>query len=192
MISFEQQVMEYLINNDFEFVDNTTSPDMPDFSITFQSGLFQLEVKEKRQEVKLSNWPTVEISKDNIVIVDELTARRLMAWSPNAGVLFRDNLQQRYIFIDVVKLWLMPRKRANRKISDNSDSYKGKWILNGINGVVTKSLHTAMRAIMDYAERAPVALEQSRCLGTFAGEDVPVGGEVRTAMMKEYDYRSTR
>jgi len=194
MISLEQQVKQWLSNNDVPYFDNTGSPDMPDFTINFPGSAydFMLEVKEKRQPVKISNWPRVDTRDEDILILDELTARRLMQWSPSAGVLFRDNITKRFVFMDVSRLWLMPRTRVNRRMSEDSEIFKGKWMLNSVNGVVTKSLDVVMRAVREYGARCGWIADQSQCLNTFAGETVQVGGEVRTKRMKEYDYNATR
>jgi len=193
-ISLEHEVREFLRNHKYRFTDNSESPIRPDFEVEFpgSSNLFYLELKEKRRPIRIKNWPMVEIPEGDLVIVDELAARRLMRYAPNSGILFRDNISQRYIFMDVIRLWLMPRRRVNRRVTDDGSLLKGKWLLNTLDGVVTKSMATVFHVIEEYSQGCEKVVENKPCLGRFVGEEVPFGGEVRTRKMKEYDYRATR
>ncbi len=194
MLSFEQEVREFLDNSTVEYVDNSGEPDMPDFAMKFPGtyNYFYLEVKEKRQHVKTSNWPQVEFPEEDLVLIDELSARRLMRYAPNSGIMIRDNLQLRYIFIDVTRLWLMPRIRVNRPMSASRETYKGKWMINLRNGVVAHALKTAMTAVQSRSQDMYRTAAFTQCVGRFIGEEIPVGGEVRQQWMKEYDYWATR
>lgn len=191
MKSLESEVRDLLTARGVEFCDKTDSSSSPDFTIIINNTPVALELKEKRQRIKLSNWPATSIPEKHLFLVDELTARKLLVPAPYAGIIVRDNIVGAYIFINVIDLWTMPRIRVNRVVSEGG-YLKGKWMLDQRNGVVCKDLLTAMQALQKYAHSIDDFSMSSECVGTFVGEYVQSGGEIRQLWQKQYDYGATR
>lgn len=190
--SLESDVHHYLWRNKIAFTDNRKSLTEADFILHFRRADFHLEVKEKRQHVKLSNWPETNIKEEHLFILDELTAKRLMSHVPYAGVLIRDNLTGIYSFLDVLGLWLMPKIRANRVLNDQGQM-KGKWMLDQRNGLRGTDLQLIFPQIFEWAvEEAPSLVERTACYGVFSNEQVPNAGEYRTKEQRQHDYAETR
>ena len=57
---------------------------------------FAFDVKEKRQPYRLDNWKTI-IPEPHFFILDDLACRKILLYSPNAGLLVRDTPQQRWL-----------------------------------------------------------------------------------------------
>lgn len=180
----------FLQTNGIQFEDNRNANNRPDFVLWLADKPFWLEVKEKRQPIKLSNWPTVDIPEQNLFLIDELTARRMFSYGHAGGIILRDNLNKLYVFINTLNLWTQPRLRVNRQV--NPTHLKGKWMLDMRNNVRAKSLSIVMRSVYEYASKLEAIATSSWCYGRYVGEEVPIGGELRTKAMKDYDYERTR
>lgn len=191
IISLEQEVRDFLSSHSIAYQDFSDKPITPDFGIMYGDTPLWLEVKEKRQQINLNNWPkTPTTPEEYMFIIDELTARRLMLLAPMAGIVVRDNNTWRYVFINVLNLWTMPRLRVNRRT--NERHVKGKWIIDLRNGVICTTLVGALKAFYEYAHRSSSMYENTRCVGRFVGELVGEGGEFRTEQQRQYDLMMTR
>lgn len=190
IISLEQEVRDWFSGHKVDYMDYSDQPTTPDFGIISGNARLWLEVKEKRQRIRVENWPPVSTPQEYLFILDELTARRMMPLAPYAGIIVRDNTVWRYTFISILSIWLMPRVRVNRQTNDHHQ--KGKWMLDLRNGVVCNTLTGAMKAFYEYVNKADRVYELGRCAGRYVGESIPLGGEPRTDQMKQYDLMMTR
>jgi hypothetical protein len=191
---FEQEIKDYFTQNDINFIDESSSFDKLDFTIIDKKGqpAFHLDVKEKRQKYKLSNWPDFAPESD-LFILDDLAVRKSLGNAPKSGILIRDNLLVRYFFFSVVDLALMPRKRVNRPINRNQPDLKGKWLINLFNGKEAQSLDKAVSHIRDYLNNLnSVLFETLKCVGNYVNEDIGTGGQIRNPSHWETDILSTR
>lgn len=190
-MSLESTVRNFLSKNNIQYVDYSDSGDKPDFLIKLGNVDFYLEVKEKRQHTKMANWPNIGVRESDVFILDELTARRLLLYSPNAGVLVYSHPTKTLTFFDVLTLWLSPKRRVNRVINQYG-TMKGKWMMNMQNGQPCGSLTEAIRHIQNYTKHQHCWLDETACIGEYAGEIIPTGGEIRTRQQRAYDYSVTR
>lgn len=193
-ISMEQEIKSYFARMEIPFSDNSASYADPDFTILDQIGLplFRLDVKEKRQRYNMQNWPAFAPEAD-LLILDDLTVCKCLAYAPQSGLLVRDNLCQKYIFFSVIDLALMPRQRVNRPINRNQLERKGKWLINARNGKASQTLHHAIAHIWDYLNRLDTTLLTSTaCYGTYVDETIDSGGIVREPSHWDTDVQSTR
>lgn len=190
-MSLESSVRSFFDAKHIRYTDYSDSATMPDFLITINGVDFYLEVKEKRQHTKMSNWPDIGVNESDVFILDELTARRLMTYSPNAGVLVYSHPAKSLTFFDVLTLWLSPRRRVNRVINQYG-TMKGKWMLNLQNGQPCASLSEALKHIQTFVKHQNNWLSETACIGEYVGEVIPTGGELRTRQQRSYDYSVTR
>lgn len=193
LISLEQEVDNYLRSCGALFRNNADTDNI-DFTISVNekdiSRNYWLEVKEKRQQTNTSAWPNVNWSAHNIFIIDELAIRRLLTKAPNAGVLVRDAVKNRYYFSDITRLVLMPRMRVNRDVSNTCR--KGKWMLNlkDFSRLDLNDLYSVLESHLNYLK--PIYDQTTECFGNFESETIPTGGEPRSEAMRRYDYNATR
>jgi hypothetical protein len=191
--SVEQEIKAYLQHAGIPFTDHTTAYKQLDFTITFApEQLFYLEVKEKRQQYNPQNWPQAAPEAE-MFILDDLTVRKCLAYSPWSGVLVRDNLTCRYVFFSVVDLALMPKTRVNRAINRNQPANKGKWIINLRNGQAADQLADALAYAQHYLRGLPTTLfDVLECYGDYVDEDVERGGITRNPEHWQVDVQATR
>lgn len=187
------------MNNDFENLfentlrkmrlachNHTDSGHLPDFRIGQQ---LWVELKEKRQHINLRNWPIVNIPEDKLIILDELTVRKLTSIGVNSAVVFWDHTTDLYYAAMLFDILLQPRVRVNRPMETRSGNvvYKGKWMLNLLNWVVFDSIKDSVLFLLDAADNIHNHTGMISCYGDFAGEDVPVGGIIRTRELRSLD-----
>jgi hypothetical protein len=193
-ISMEQEIKNYFAEREIPFSDNSTSYADLDFTIMDESGLalFRLDVKEKRQRYNMQNWPAFAPEVD-LLILDDLTVRKCLAYAPQSGILVRDNLVQRYLFFSVIDLALMPRQRVNRLINRNRPQRKGKWLINARNGQIAPSLHRCMDHLQGYLDQldTPI-LTLTACYGSYVDETIDSAGIVRNPSHWNTDVQDTR
>jgi hypothetical protein len=192
-LSIEQELKRYLTGERIRFVDNTASYQQPDFALWWQDGsAFFLEVKEKRQSYNSRNWPAFAPEPD-LFILDDLTVRKCLAYSPRAGVLVRDNLRRQYHFFSVIDLALMPRCRVNRSINRTTPDQKGKWLINLQNGLAAPTLPAALDHVRRYVAALPeILFAHHPCYGDYVGEEIGSGGIPRSAGYWDADVQQTR
>jgi hypothetical protein len=165
-----------------------------DFTIIDINGqpAFHFDVKEKRQKYNLNNWPKFAPESD-LFILDDLAVRKCLAYGPKSGILIRDNIRKKYNFVSIVDLALMPRARVNRPIHRNQHEEKGKWLINLRNGKEFQLLDEAYNHFHLYLQELnSVLLDTISCYGNYIGEDIQVGGIVRTPSHWETDVKNTR
>lgn len=187
MQSFESEVKAYLDSFEIPYEDFGRSTSKPDL---FIDGKYWLELKEKRNPINPKNWPIMGDGK-NIVIIDELTVRRLTLFSPNVFVAFRDNPRGRLYIVQLFELLFMPRIRVNRPV-DGKEHLKGKWLLDVRNWHEVTGTHEMLK-FMESQDWMFVANRYSECFGgEFVGERIITTGNPRKQHYQNYDFLVTR
>jgi len=193
-VALEQEIEQYIRKHGFRYHDNRLSRRNLDFMIRFGDIWFHLEAKEKRQAIDTWHWPTVQgVKEQDLFIVDDLSARKILRRAPHSGLVVRDNLRNHYIFYDVVTLMLAPRLRVNRALNPEGTVLKGKWMLDQRNGLVCLNLDKVFEQIALYLQNQDqIFKDESACYGDFYGELIGVGGRERTEEEQKKDYEATR
>lgn len=194
-LSFEQEIKAYFIQHQIAFRDNSESFKKLDFSFGDKAAKkhFSFDVKEKRQHYTERNWPDTEIPESYLFILDDLAARKILAYSPNSGLVVRDNMSEQYIFFSVVDLFLMPKKRVNREIRKNIQGMKGKWMIDLRNGRRFGKLADVFAEIEAYLNsREDIFMRILECYGDYAGEEIRKGGIPRRPEHWSTDVKETR
>lgn len=192
-VSFEQEIRNYLLEQRWPFNDQTRAYHELDFTLLLPAGVrFHLEAKEKQKPYNPRSWPEFAPEPD-LFILDDLTVRKCLAFSPRAGVVVKDAPGKRYLFFSVVDLALMPRQRVNRAIEKNARELKGKWLIDLRNGNTAPGMHELMGFVDGYIDQLNTLLfEMHACYGDYAGENIGEGGVVRQPSHWDKDVRSTR
>lgn len=195
MKSFEQEIKEFLQLRQLHYRDNSSSFKRLDFSVQLDDKIiFYFDAKEKRQHYNLQNWdiPSKE-TEEHTFIMDDLAARKILAYAPYSGMIVRDNLRGGYFFFSVLDLFLMPKKRVNRPIHKEKHALKGKWIIDLRNGSRCESLNDCWQCILLYiSKREDLFLNILECLGHYSGEQIGQSGEVRRPEYWNTDVSNTR
>jgi len=157
--AFEQAVKAGLTALGWEFQDNTAEHDRPDLYIFRQVRdervRIALELKEKRQSYR-SRWAELSgVPEAGLLVLDEVAARKLLAYAPRAALLFWDETQtvRPYVLFTIVDLLCVPKVRVQRPIALNSPRLKAKWLLDRRHGRLLPDLGSAFAAIASYMER---------------------------------------
>jgi len=192
MEPLEAEVDDYLREQRVDFRNNTSSATKLDFTLYLHEGIrFYLEVKEKRQPTKMSQWPDIGIEEKHLFILDDLSARKILRQSPNSGVFIRNNVLGKYYFFDVVTLWSVPRVRVNRYLDREHTKAKGKWLLDLRNSHSGRNVGMLLPTIMRYLENQRYLFSDTACY-EYIGEEIGIGGEVRTKEHRRLDINATR
>lgn len=191
--SLEQEVKLFLSSRGVAFHDRSDSFKHPDFTILSHGvPYFYLEVKEKRQRYNMNHWPAY-VDEVNLFILDDLTVRKCLAYAPKSGILVRDNIHNRYTFLPIVDLALMPRLRVNRPIHQNAPALKGKWLINLNHGSNAESIEAVFPKIRQYVEASDrILFETIECYGHYEGEEISHAGITREPSHWDTDVESTR
>jgi hypothetical protein len=192
--SLEQEVRQLLAARRVQFEAYCDDFDRLDFCIDSpQRGRFCFDAKEKRQPVKMDNWPEAGIPQEHLFILDDLAARKALKFAPNSGLVVRDNIRGLYFFFSVVDLFLMPRRRVNRPIGSYDTKLKGKWLIDLRNGAQCASLLEVFERIAAYHDAQEEIFQNLlACYGDYHGEQVGRGGVTRQAEHWLRDRQSTR
>ena len=192
--SFEQELRQYFKYHKIDFNDNTASFKKLDFGFgdIRAKTYFTFDAKEKRQHYAMRNWPT-DIPEEHLFIMDDLGARKILAYAPNSGLVIRDNLRNIYFFFSVADLYLMPKQRVNREIRKNVRGLKGKWLTDLRNGQKFGTLQEVFENINAYLNaRKSIFLNILECYGDYVGEAIPSGGMARRQEHWDIDVAETR
>jgi hypothetical protein len=156
--AFEQAVKAGLTALGWEFQDNTTEHDRPDLYIFRQVRgervRIALELKEKRQSYR-PRWAELSgVPETGLLVLDEVAARKLLAYAPRAALLFWDETQtvRPYVLFTIIDLLCVPKVRVQRPISLNSPRLKAKWLLDRRHGRLLPDLGSAFAAIASYVD----------------------------------------
>ncbi|MEZ4952589.1 MAG: hypothetical protein R2825_03300 [Saprospiraceae bacterium] len=194
MQSFEQELKAFFKINDIGFQDNSKSFKRLDFSIQLDNNWkFHFDAKEKRQSYNISNWHLTREQEPHTFILDDLAARKILAYGPYSGMLVRDNILGGYYFFSVVDLFLIPKSRVNRPIFKEKKSIKGKWIIDLRHGIKCENIKQAIVLFKKYIDkREDLFMNILECYGDYEGEEIGVRGEIRKAEYWDIDVKETR
>ena len=194
MISFEQEIKAFLQAKMLEYKDNSSSFKRLDFSVRLdETWTFHFDAKEKRQKYNLYNWKLSADDEQFTFIIDDLAARKILAFGPYSGMVVRDNLLGGYYFFSVLDLFLMPKTRVNRPIEKNAKAMKGKWVIDLRSGKKCTTMDEVLQLFKFYIEkREDLFLNILDCFGNYHGEDIGERGEVRRPEYWETDVKATR
>lgn len=194
--SLEEEIRRYFRSRGISYADHARGPDRfarLDFSFgtRAEKRLFTFDAKEKRQRYQPGHWPENAIPEEHLFILDDLAARKVLAFAPNSGLLVRDNLRPAYYLFTIVDLFLMPKQRANRPIGKTL--VKGKWMIDLRNGQRFATLEEAFTGIAAYLDaRESIFSQVLACYGAYVGEEIDAGGVVRQARHWRVDVQQTR
>lgn len=192
--SFEEELKNYMGSRNIPFQDHCASMDTLDFHLFDRNNdfIFSFDAKEKKQKYNLSNWPATEVPEEQLFIIDDLAARKILKESPRAGILIRNNLTENYIFFSVVDLMLMPKIRVNRPIKKNVATFKGKWLFDLRNGSSSDDLQGSFVKIREYIMSFDdIFTNILDCYGSYVGENISSGGIVRKPEHWDIDNSTT-
>lgn len=194
MLSFEQEIKDFLKTNHFEYTDNSSSFKRLDFSVKLDdTWKFHFDAKEKRQHYNLRNWQLKPEQEPFTFITDDLAARKILAYAPYSGMVVRDNLLGGYYFFSVLDLFLMPKTRVNRPIFKEKEALKGKWVIDFRNAHKCNSMAEVIAIFKKIIERREdIFLNKLECFGEYLGEEIGQRGEVRKASYWDIDVKETR
>lgn len=198
MLSLEQELLTHFRQHGIAFhqhVSGETRFVRLDFGFgdSGQKRYFSFDAKEKRQRYNLRNWPNAGIDEEHLFIIDDLAARRVLAFAPNSGLLIRDNGRGLYFLFTVVDLFLMPKLRVNRRLDLNPPLLKGKWLIDLRNGQSCPDLAAVFARIEAYLDqRETIFSKELACFGAYVGETISAGGVARQPQHWERDIRETR
>jgi hypothetical protein len=162
--------------------DNTGRLNLPDFFVWLklegQERRMALEVKEKKQRYR-PRWVELAgcILEPDLLVQDELSARKVLAYSPLAFLLFKDRLSREtpYVVYSGLDLFCLPKRRVNRAIARATPRFKGKWLLSRRDGRCFANLEEALRFIAEYSAHGYLDdLRRLECYGNFVGESIAV------------------
>jgi hypothetical protein len=194
MQSFEQEIKAFLQSRKLEYKDNSSSFKRLDFSVRLdENWTFHFDAKEKRQKINLYNWKITAEQEPFTFIIDDLAARKILAFGPYSGMVVRDNLLGGYYFYSVLDLFLMPKTRVNRPIEKQQKGLKGKWVIDLRSGRKCSSMDEVVKLFFAYvAKREDLFLNILECYGTYPGENIGERGEVRRSEHWDTDVKETR
>ncbi len=177
--AFEAEVKAGLAALGWEYEDATQAHDRPDLTFTRRVRgkvvRAALELKEKRQPYRQRWAELAGLPEPELLVLDEVAARKLLAWAPRAFLLFRDGTrpEQPYVLFTIIDLFCMPKVRVLRQINLREQKAKAKWLLDRRHGRACNTLNDAFALMATYLDRE--MLEQLRALeahGEFVGEKV--------------------
>lgn len=177
--AFEEQVRAQLDTLRWEYHDQTRALHRPDFAITLLVRGTRLpvalEIKEKRQHYR-GRWAELAgVPEPELLVLDEVSARALLAHAPRAFLLFwdRTNEEQPYVLFSVIDLYCLPKRRVQRPIHRNAPRLKGKWLLDRRHGRAFRHLRDVFAYIFTYVARGlDEDLRRLEAYGDFEGEEV--------------------
>lgn len=176
---FEQAVKAGLDALGWTYEDNTTAHERPD--ITFvrqvrgQAVRAALELKEKRQPFRPRWAELAGLPETELLVLDEVSARKLLARAPRALLLFHDITRPElpYVLYTIIDLFCLPKVRVQREIALQDRRMKAKWLLDRRHGRVFAHLNAAFAAIATYLDRTMLDdLRRVEPHGPFLGEQV--------------------
>ena len=171
---FERQVRQ-TIKDDGELVylDSTDSFDEIDFELGCRGRRLFVEVKEKLQHYRAAWQEASAVPEEDLFILDELAARKIILRAPRAYLLIHDAICERLSVFGALELLTAPKDRLDRSIEANVATFKGKWLIDLLHGFECASLAEAL----DYIKRRSTSEEDAwqglACHGRYRDEHLP-------------------
>lgn len=188
---FEQEVKTYLESHKIPYEDGTRSKTSLDFFLPRQR--IYCDVKEKSQPFSMRNWSKAAVAQENLFIIDDLAARKLLHHAPLSFCLIKDSSISPTMFYiySIVDLLCIPKKRVKRPIERSVKAYKGKWLLDLRDAAVFNELADAMKYMMQYEKKFPLIFsEHIDCWGKYPSETIDSAGRTRTSDYWKKDAKS--
>jgi len=183
-ISFESAFRDFLDSQPISigYQDNSTSFTDLDFFLKIGDESFALELKEKKQKYNLLRWEGIHIPEEHLMLIDELSVRKIVLSGASSGLLIRDWVRDKLFFFSMIDLVLMPHlKRFNRLTRfREKEGIKGKWAIDLRHGLECRDLGAALKAIQAYQHVIPTLKEAVSCINVYHGETITGGGTTRT------------
>jgi hypothetical protein len=177
--AFEEEVKTGLLALGWELQDHTSDHDHPDLgflrTVRGKSVHAALELKEKRQPLR-DRWAELAgVPEHELLVLDEVSARKLLARAPRAFLLYHDLTRPDapYVLYTIIDLFCMPKVRVQRSINLAQRRMKGKWLLDRRHGQVFVSLNSMFAVLATYLDRSMMDdLRRLELHGPFIGETV--------------------
>ncbi|RQW79921.1 MAG: hypothetical protein EHM79_20380 [Geobacter sp.] len=177
--AFEEEVKAGLVALGWQYEDHTTAHEQPDLSFLRQVRgkpvHAVLELKEKRQPLR-GRWVELAgVPEQELLVLDEVSARKLLARAPRAFLLFHDLARPDapYVLFTIIDLFCMPKVRVQRAINLNNRRMKAKWLLDRRHGQAFANLNGVFAAMATYLDRQMMDdLRRLEPHGQFIGETV--------------------
>ena len=179
--AFEAAVKAGLDALGWQYEDHTANHEHPDLTFFRQVRgkpvRAALELKEKRQPFRPRWAELAGLPESELLVLDEVSARKLLARAPRAFLLFHDMTrpERPYVLYTVVDLFCMPKVRVQRAIALNDRRLKAKWLLDRRHGQAFSDLGAAFAVMAAYLDRRMMEdLRRVEPYGPFAGETVEI------------------
>jgi len=185
---FEQEVRSLLITQKIPFVDGTQSTSELDFHLPRHK--IHFDAKEKTQPFSMKNWAGTAIAQEDLFIIDDLSARKLLRNAPLSFCLIKDSSSPpvMYYIYSIVDLLCIPKTRATRPIEKSVKAFKGKWLLNLRDAAVFDELVEAIKYMLSYERKFPLIFsEHIDCWGHYPSEEIKTSGRTRIAAFWKKD-----
>lgn len=168
MSSFKQEITAYLKIHDLLFKDNLSSYKRLDFTFSLQQTKFHLIALEKMAAYQSVNWNIPPESEPDAYLLEDLIARKILAYAPYSGLAVKVHPTDSYYFFSVADLFLMPKKRQDRPAFDHKKFIKGEWMIDLKNGKKCASMNDLFLAFEEYIlQKEQLFVEQTACYGTY-------------------------
>ncbi len=155
---FEEQVKAALSLMRWQFQDFTSSHDLPDLVLLHRVGEQRvnvaLELKEKRQRYRQRWEQLAQLPERDVLALDEVAARKLLAFAPYAFLLYHDETGRGrpYVLYSILDLMCAPKVRVQRPINLHGERLKGKWLLNRRHGRAFGGLNDVLLDLRAYVD----------------------------------------
>lgn len=187
----ETEIKTYLQKKQIRFTDSTASHSEIDFLLPELR--IALDAKEKTQPFAMKNWGNVPILQENLFIIDDLAARKLLLHAPLSFVLIKDSSSDHaaYFVYSIVDLLCIPKRRVNRPIERIVKALKGKWLLDLRDAAIFDELSDALEYIIKYKSKFPrIFSKHISCWGKYPSEEVLESGATRKTRYWDFDSRA--
>ena len=177
--AFEEEVKAGLVALGWHLEDHTADHDRPDLGFLRQvrgkTVRAVLELKEKRQPLR-GRWVELAgVPEPELLVLDEVSARKLLARAPRAFLFFHDLTRPDapYVLFTIIDLFCLPKVRVQRSINLNDRRMKGKWLLDRRHGQTFANLNGTFAAMATYLDRGMMDdLRRLEPHGPYTGETV--------------------
>lgn len=159
-------------DGEFELLDSTESFDEVDFELGCRGKRVFLEVKEKRQRYRDAWVEAAQVPEENLFILDELAARKIVLRAPRAYLLVNDVPSKSLSIFGALELITVPKARINRSIDGGSPTYKGKWLVDLRHASRFDPIEEALAFIKRRISSEDELWKSLACHGRYEGETV--------------------
>lgn len=160
-------------DGEIELLDSTDSFEEIDFELGCRGRRLFLEVKQKKQRYR-DGWVSAgAVEEENLFILDELAARKLILRAPRAYLLVNDLPSGSYSVLGGLELFTMPKSRVNRSIDGGVATFKGKWLIDLRNGFLSSSIEEALAYLKRRSSSEDDYWKALACHGRYENETVP-------------------